>query len=167
MGNEFGHPEWLDFPREGNGWSYHYCRRQWSLVDNPDLKYHWLADFDRALMDLARTTKLLDTPPAQLIHLDHGPPKSSSPSAPTSSSSSISPSRNSLFDYPIRVPDQATRDLALDTDAPDFGGHGRVDPACRLSGRRRGRHENLQPVAHRAGVCPDLTNKFGAGCDWR
>ncbi len=45
MGNEFGHPEWLDFPREGNGWSYHYCRRQWSLVDNPDLKYQWLADF--------------------------------------------------------------------------------------------------------------------------
>jgi 1,4-alpha-glucan branching enzyme len=40
MGNEFGHPEWLDFPREGNGWSYHYCRRQWSLVDNPDLKYN-------------------------------------------------------------------------------------------------------------------------------
>jgi 1,4-alpha-glucan branching enzyme len=53
MGNEFGHPEWLDFPREGNGWSFHYCRRQWSLVDNPDLKYHWLADFDRAMIDLA------------------------------------------------------------------------------------------------------------------
>ena len=26
MGNEFGHPEWLDFPREGNGWSYQHCR---------------------------------------------------------------------------------------------------------------------------------------------
>jgi 1,4-alpha-glucan branching enzyme len=40
MGNEFGHPEWIDFPREGNGFSYHYCRRQWSLSDNPDLRYH-------------------------------------------------------------------------------------------------------------------------------
>ncbi|MBQ1211017.1 MAG: 1,4-alpha-glucan-branching enzyme, partial [Clostridia bacterium] len=44
MGNEFGHPEWIDFPREGNGWSYHYCRRQWSLADNPDLRYRELGD---------------------------------------------------------------------------------------------------------------------------
>ena len=43
MGNEFGHPEWIDFPREGNGWSYKYARRQWNLVDNPDLCYHYLA----------------------------------------------------------------------------------------------------------------------------
>ena len=41
MGNEFGHPEWIDFPREGNGWSYKYARRQWNLVDNKDLCYHW------------------------------------------------------------------------------------------------------------------------------
>jgi len=39
MGNEFGHPEWIDFPREGNGFSYHYCRRQWNLSDNVELKY--------------------------------------------------------------------------------------------------------------------------------
>ena len=50
MGNEFGHPEWIDFPREGNGWSYHYCRRQWSLVDNHDLKYEWLNNFDKAMI---------------------------------------------------------------------------------------------------------------------
>ena len=37
MGNEFGHPEWIDFPREGNGWSYQYARRQWSLADSPFL----------------------------------------------------------------------------------------------------------------------------------
>ena len=39
MGNEFGHPEWVDFPREGNNWSFQHCRRQWNLVDHPDLKY--------------------------------------------------------------------------------------------------------------------------------
>ncbi len=50
MGNEFGHPEWIDFPREGNNWSMHHARRQWSLADNPDLKFHYLADFDRALL---------------------------------------------------------------------------------------------------------------------
>jgi len=59
MGNEFGHPEWIDFPRPGNGWSYHYCRRQWHLVDDPNLRYHQLNNFDIALMDLDKKYKLL------------------------------------------------------------------------------------------------------------
>ena len=54
MGNEFGHPEWIDFPREGNGWSFHYCRRQWSLLDNGFLKYKGLGDFDRDMIHLSR-----------------------------------------------------------------------------------------------------------------
>ncbi len=62
MGNEFGHPEWIDFPREGNGWSYKYCRRQWSLVDNEQLKYQWLNDFDRAMIQMARSHGLLNDP---------------------------------------------------------------------------------------------------------
>jgi len=48
-GNEFGHPEWLDFPRQGNGNSYHYARRQWHLVDDENLKYKYLYNFDRAM----------------------------------------------------------------------------------------------------------------------
>lgn len=52
MGNEFGHPEWIDFPREGNNWSYHYARRQWSLADNRRLKYRWLQNFDKAMIEL-------------------------------------------------------------------------------------------------------------------
>ncbi|MCE5331847.1 MAG: alpha amylase C-terminal domain-containing protein [Bacteroidales bacterium] len=52
MGNEFGHPEWIDFPREGNGWSYKYARRQWDLVDNKDLLYHALGEFDRSMIEL-------------------------------------------------------------------------------------------------------------------
>ncbi len=63
MGNEFGHPEWIDFPREGNGWSYHYCRRQWSLADDGNLRYRELAAFDAAMIALlkestAQTKKL-------------------------------------------------------------------------------------------------------------
>ena len=54
MGNEFGHPEWIDFPREGNGWSFHYCRRQWSLTDNGLLKYQWLNEFDHDMIHLAK-----------------------------------------------------------------------------------------------------------------
>ena len=58
MGNEFGHPEWIDFPREGNGWSFHYCRRQWSLRDNGFLKYQWLGEFDRDMLRIARENHL-------------------------------------------------------------------------------------------------------------
>jgi 1,4-alpha-glucan branching enzyme len=49
MGNEFGHPEWIDFPRKENNDSYHYCRRQWSLSENPDLRYQYLNKFDRVM----------------------------------------------------------------------------------------------------------------------
>ena len=58
MGNEFGHPEWIDFPRAGNGWSYQYCRRQWSLADDPTLRYGALAAFDAAMIALARRCRL-------------------------------------------------------------------------------------------------------------
>ena len=60
MGNEFGHPEWIDFPREGNGWSFKYARRQWSLVNNGYLKYQWLADFDKAMLKFARKYRVLN-----------------------------------------------------------------------------------------------------------
>ena len=70
MGNEFGHPEWIDFPRDGNGWSYKYCRRQWSLVDDKRLKYEWLNDFDKAMINLARDRHLLDDPYAVSLWID-------------------------------------------------------------------------------------------------
>ena len=57
MGNEFGHPEWIDFPREDNGWSYKYARRQWNLVDNPELDYHFLGDFDRDMIKVLKSEK--------------------------------------------------------------------------------------------------------------
>ena len=62
MGNEFGHPEWIDFPRDGNGNSFQYCRRQWSLADNPDLKYHQLEAFDNAMITLNDKGKVMETP---------------------------------------------------------------------------------------------------------
>ncbi len=59
MGNEFGHPEWIDFPREGNGWSYAHARRQWSLASNGFLRYSWLGDFDRAMIHLIKKYNVL------------------------------------------------------------------------------------------------------------
>lgn len=62
MGNEFGHPEWIDFPREGNNWSYHYARRQWSLVDNPDLQYARLGLFDKRMVEIISECSLYKDP---------------------------------------------------------------------------------------------------------
>ena len=70
MGNEFGHPEWIDFPREGNGWSYKYARRQWSLAENHDLKYEWLQNFDRAMLKFARKYRVLCKPAAINLWID-------------------------------------------------------------------------------------------------
>ncbi len=66
MGNEFGHPEWIDFPREGNGWSFHYCRRQWSLQENGFLKYQGLGQFDKDMVKLTKDVELFKTRNASL-----------------------------------------------------------------------------------------------------
>ncbi len=67
MGNEFGHPEWIDFPREGNNWSYRHARRLWSIADDPELKYHWLLDFDRDMISLFREHRILSIPQVDLV----------------------------------------------------------------------------------------------------
>ena len=67
MGNEFGHPEWIDFPREGNGWSYHHCRRQWHLADDKNLKYHYLLDFEKAAVKLCKSARTLGSKPCWLM----------------------------------------------------------------------------------------------------
>ncbi len=70
MGNEFGHPEWIDFPREGNSWSYHYARRQWSLAENPELKYEYLANFDREMISFIKKNDVLKKGKAKGLWLD-------------------------------------------------------------------------------------------------
>ena len=70
MGNEFGHPEWIDFPREGNGWSHHYARRQWSLAENGYLKYEWLERFDREMLKFARKYRVMTKPAATNLWMD-------------------------------------------------------------------------------------------------
>ena len=66
MGNEFGHPEWIDFPRQGNGWSYKYARRQWSLSKPDYLRYSYLMEFDKEMIKLAEREKLLSSKPELL-----------------------------------------------------------------------------------------------------
>lgn len=70
MGNEFGHPEWIDFPRDGNNWSYHYARRQWSLMDNKELKYEYLSNFDKEMLILVKTYNVLNSSDLQNLWID-------------------------------------------------------------------------------------------------
>ena len=71
MGNEFGHPEWIDFPREGNNWSSQYARRQWHLVDDTTLRYQFLARFDHDMIALARRLRIYKSGEPRLLH-EHG-----------------------------------------------------------------------------------------------
>lgn len=70
MGNEFGHPEWIDFPREGNDWSYKYARRQWSLADNKDLKYDYLYSFDHEMLAFVKKYNILEAKDLQNLWID-------------------------------------------------------------------------------------------------
>lgn len=68
-GNEFGHPEWLDFPRAGNNSSYHYARRQWGLVDDENLKYKYLNNFDRDMNALEEKYGWLHSNPVRITFM--------------------------------------------------------------------------------------------------
>lgn len=126
MGNEFGHPEWLDFPREGNGWSYHYCRRQWSLSDNPALKYPYLGAFDRAMLKIGKEYGLPACGPAELLNLDLENKVLCAKRNGLVFVFNLSTDR-SIPDYKFPVPPAEKYQLVLDTDAAAFGGQDRVD----------------------------------------
>jgi 1,4-alpha-glucan branching enzyme len=124
MGNEFGHPEWIDFPREGNGWSYHYARRQWHLADDPELKYGFLARFDCDMISLARQYRLLDSPGPRLL-FEHSDDKVIAfERAGLVFVFNFHPSC-SHSDYCIEV-QPGKYEMILDSDASEYGGHSRL-----------------------------------------
>jgi len=126
MGNEFGHPDWIDFPREGNNWSCFYARRQWSLADNPELKYHRLERFDRAMIDLARTSPLFTEPWPYLWYRQDDDKILAFQRGGLYFVFNFHPTR-SLTDYGLPAAPGRYR-LVLDSDHPDFAGHGRLTP---------------------------------------
>ncbi len=124
MGNEFGHPEWIDFPREGNGWSYHYCRRQWSLVDNPDLMYMGLNDFDKAMISLLKKEKIL-TKKAELSLIHEDDKLLAYKKDDDLFVFNFHPYK-SFEGYAIPA-ESGEYKVILSTDDSEFGGHNRVD----------------------------------------
>ena len=129
MGNEFGHPEWIDFPREGNGWSHKYARRQWDLVDNKNLNFHHLGDFDAAMLEVIKSQKNIQKTPVQEIwHSDYD--------------QILAYTRKDLLfvfnfnpcksftDYGLLVP-AGSYEVVLNTDAKEFGGNGLNDDSVK------------------------------------
>ena len=125
MGNEFGHPEWIDFPREGNGWSHKYARRQWHLVDDKELCYHFLGDFDKAMLQTLKLEKdLQDLPVIEIWHND-GDQILAFQRGDLLFVFNFSPT-TSYTDYGFMVK-KGAYSVVLNTDNPDFGGYGLTD----------------------------------------
>ncbi len=129
MGNEFGHPEWIDFPRAGNNWSHQYAKRQWHLAEDPSLCYHLLGDFDKAMIHLLRQNKGIEkTDVKEIWHHDRdqilaymrGDYLFVYNFNPTSS----------FVDYGLLVP-YGDYEVVLNTDHPNFGGYGNTDDSIK------------------------------------
>jgi 1,4-alpha-glucan branching enzyme len=124
MGNEFGHPEWIDFPREGNNWSYKYALRQWQLAENKDLKYYSLAKFDKKMVKLHHDFKLLDNHSVNRIYENNSDKVIAYMRGELLFVFNFHPSV-SFTDYGIPV--QGKFRIVLDTDDQQFGGFNRID----------------------------------------
>ena len=125
MGNEFGHPEWVDFPREGNGWSYKYAQRKWHLVDDPNLKYHLLARFDHDMIELVKKHRLLGSP-SVLLHENSEDKVIVFNRAHLIFAFNFHPTQ-SYTNYEFDAPPGKYM-LLLDCDDPKYGGYGRLQP---------------------------------------
>ena len=142
MGNEFGHPEWIDFPREGNGWGYKYARRQWSLVDNKELCYHYLDDFDEAMLKVIKTVKNFQKTPVVEVWHNDGDQILAFSRGDLLFVFNFSPNR-SFTDYGFIVP-QGSYDVVLNTDSKLYGGNDLADDSVR-------HFTNYDPIYERDG----------------
>jgi len=126
-GNEFGHPEWLDFPRAGNNSSYHYARRQFNLVDDDCLRYQWLNEFDRAMNTTEEKYKWLTDIDTGYVSWKHEGDKTIAyERAHCLFIFNLHPNK-SFTDYKIGVNRGGKYKIVLNSDEARFGGHSRID----------------------------------------
>ena len=126
MGNEFGHPEWIDFPREGNNWSFHYCRRQWSLPDNESLKYQYLNAFDKDIISLSKDVDLFRQKMGDLRYSDPYRQIIVFYRKGLLFAFNFSPC-NSYTDVQISLPNKADYEVVFTTDDWKYGGWGQIN----------------------------------------
>ncbi len=125
MGNEFGHPEWIDFPREGNGWSYKHARRQWSLADNDLLRYHYLKNFDRDMIKLMQKEQIFDTEWCYKLHDNQGDQLLAYTRGKLLFVFNFHPTK-SYTDYRILV-EKGNYKIILNSDSANYGGYSLID----------------------------------------
>jgi 1,4-alpha-glucan branching enzyme len=126
MGNEFGHPEWIDFPREGNDWSYNYARRQWGLATTEHLKYKYLDYFDRDMIHLISDNRILSDVNIQKLHEDEVNNVLVFKKGDLIFVFNFHP-ENSIQDYRFYVPDSGKYQAIFSSDDEKYGGYLRVD----------------------------------------
>ena len=129
MGNEFGHPEWIDFPREGNGWSCKYARRQWSLVDREDLKYKFLGKFDEDIIHLVRSKRGFQATPVEKLWEKDDDQVLAFKRGDLVFVFNFNPAK-SFTDYGILAPEGSYVHV-LNSDAPEYGGYGNIDQSVK------------------------------------
>ena len=129
MGNEFGHPEWIDFPRQGNDWSYHYARRQWSLVDRKDLKYRYLNRFDNVMVNMFKTTKGLINSDIVPVWDNRGDQVLAFMRKDYLFVFNFNPTK-SFTDYKF-LAKAGKYKVVIDSDALEMGGHQRIDDSVK------------------------------------
>ncbi len=151
MGNEFGHPEWIDFPREGNNWSYFYCRRQWNLVDNPDLKYEYLLNFDNAMISLEKKRKIMNAYP-QSIFIDNDKKVLVYERNGIIFALNFHPV-NSYENYVITAPASSKYKVILSTDENAFGGWDRISKETIYSANKKNNRQFSIYLPARTGLC--------------
>ncbi|MFI3296882.1 MAG: alpha amylase C-terminal domain-containing protein [bacterium] len=125
MGNEFGHPEWIDFPRQGNGWSHKYARRQWSLADDDNLNYKNLGKFDEKMINLIRGEKKFNEISIEKVWDNEGDQVVAYKRKDLVFVFNFNPEK-SFTDYGILIKRGKYR-VELNTDAKEFGGFGLAD----------------------------------------
>ena len=140
MGNEFGHPEWIDFPRDGNNWSYKYARRQWHLAENKDLKYQYLASFDRSMLKLQNDFRFLEDFYINRIYENNQDKVIAFTRGDLLFVFNFHPSV-SFTDYGI--PLKGKFRIILDTDDPSFGGFNRIDRSTFYTSIRKSARQSL------------------------
>ncbi|KAH7682202.1 1,4-alpha-glucan branching enzyme protein [Dioscorea alata] len=69
MGNEFGHPNRVEFPMESNNYSFAFANRKWDLLKDKGL-HMGLFNFDKEMMKLDEKEQILSRNPSTVHHVD-------------------------------------------------------------------------------------------------
>lgn len=145
MGNEFGHPEWIDFPTEKNNWNYKYARRQWSLLENKDLRYEQLACFDREMITFVKEYNVLNASDLRNIWIDENAKILVYKKGEIIFLFNFNPTK-SFEKFSVVLDDNSEYQVVFNSDEDRFGGHSRIATDVIYKTRPLGEYENRNGI---------------------